>query len=85
MQQCFFHQHISNETLCVWIDLKIFMTSKDLLGNSDVEFWTDWTVKLVDMVCISITIYLCQERCMWCNMFQKVYILILPLHKCIPY
>ena len=39
------------------------MTGKYLLGNSDVEFWTDWTVKLVDMVCISITIYLCQERC----------------------
>ena len=49
------------------------MTGKYLLGNSDVELWTDWTVKLVDMVCISITIYLCQERCMWCNLFRKVY------------
>ena len=65
--------------------MKFFMTGKYLLGNSDVKFWTDWIVKLVDMICISITIYLYQEQCVWCNLFQKVYILILLLHKCVPY
>ena len=35
------------------------MTDKYSPGYAHVEFWTDLTVKLVDMVCVSITIYLC--------------------------
>ena len=61
------------------------MTGKYVLGNALAEFWIDLTVKLVDMVYISITMYLWQERCMWYNLFQKVYIFALPLHKYIPY
>ena len=81
MQQRSFHQHLCNETFCAWIDLKFFMTGKYSLGNTHVEFWSDLTVKFVDMVCISKTMYLCQEFCMWCNLSQKLYIFTLPLHK----
>ena len=59
MQQRSFNKHLCNETFCAWIDLKFFMTGKYSLGNAQVEFWTDLTIKLVDIVCVSITMYLC--------------------------
>ena len=43
------------------------MTGKYSISNSNVEFWTDLTVKLVDMVSIGITMYLCQGRCIPIN------------------
>ena len=47
------------------------MAGKYSVRNAHVGFWTDLTVKFVDMVCISITMYLCQECCMWCNLSKK--------------
>ena len=57
------------------------MTGKYSLGKLYVKFWTYLPVKLVGMVYISITMYLCQEWYMWCFLCQKVYILTLPLYK----
>ena len=50
------------------------MTSKYSLGYAHVELWTDLTVKFVDMVCISITMYPCQECCMRCNCPKAVHV-----------
>ena len=50
------------------------MTSTYSLGNAHVELWTDLTIKFVDMVCIIIEMYLCQECCMWQPVQKAVYL-----------